>query len=414
MYPTGQPSNHPTTQPSRQPSRQPTAQPSRQPRGRPTRQPVAQPTSQPSRQPRSRPTKRPNPQPTSMPSREFMLQLDHRYTFDKSATDILGGRKYSGLISSTGVTIDSGRAIFNAAYLGGGDLVPASITIPAGSIYSNQSTIEMWVTAQNSPADSKSYTLFSLQSASTSLTLFRSASTQTVALEYTSKSHASTVPVTGYVDSGVPFDTLNNSYVAIVVNSNHPLTLFVHSNSLNPISTSQTNFYAQINAAANIGCTSPCTASTSFVGSVSEFRIWQGALSHSDLISHNSTGPYEILTKPTGQPTGQPSSSPTRQPSRQPASRPSSHPSRSPLSRPSRQPTTQPSSKPTHLSPCPKGYGYGVFPMFYTEEGYGNICRPCPPGTFSNTVGLNNCTLVPAGTVSYCISRYFFLRINVT
>ena len=214
--------------------------------------------------------------------------MTHRYSFSGAAvTDSIGGAAYTGTLQA-GASISNGQLFLtsNSQY----------VTLPVGTIPKNATSfsLEAWATTAASSGGSGWNRLFAVYNPISlgEITVSRSQSTLGLGSEWNTVLNTQFMKY--YSNPSFPFDGQTNIHVVLTVTIGDFARLYLngvlYATSTSAI-TSALGFFNQ-NKQISIGCVA--FSSLGFVGSMSEFRVWQGALQQADITAHFSAGPDVI------------------------------------------------------------------------------------------------------------------------
>ena len=351
------------------------------------------------------PTTNPTPQPTVA-----QASLTHQYTFnDGTATDLIGGSNWNGILG-TGTQISGGSLRLTGAST-------SFMKIPANALSgSNVVTIETWVTSNSNSGWCTVFQWGASQSTKVNSAFLLRSTNNKIALQIYPTNVASVT-----ILSNFNFDSQVNAHIVAIFVPGSSVTLFVNN-----------NYFMTSWSAASIP---PSTAfylgysfdqQPMFVGAINEFRIYNGALTDSQVFENYVKGPVISTQAPTptpSQPTLQPTPKPTAQPNPKPTPNPTQMPTmplptRKPSPRPTRTPTRSPSISPTLLASltvaptpgptmlCSAGKYFNssltacvLCPAGTSNQLEGGLCTPCAKGWMS-TAGSSVCSICPGGTYS--------------
>ena len=331
-------------------------------------------------------TLQPTPEPTSPPA-----SLMHLYTFNYgTAADLVGGSSWNGILG-TEAQISEGSLVLTGAS-GSYMQIPANALVGFTTV-----TIELWVTTNSSnPGHCKIFQLGKTRlKNSYSVFLMRNASSPNEIILDSFYGN-----VESKVLTGVTFDGLVDAHMVVVFRPGISLTLYVNNVKFTgywafPSIPSSTAFYIGL----------AFDSSPMFIGSINEFRIYNGSLTDDQVSVNYAKGPAKSTSAPTPSliPTLGPTTTlrptqsstlplPTRKPSLQPTQRPNN-----PVA------NTAPALLPSAQCSPGKYFDFSVKACIQCSAGSfstdGLQCTPCAKG-WSSTAGASVCTICPGGTYS--------------
>ena len=289
-------------------------------------------------------SKNPTPSPTiatsAYPTYSYSSDavIVHRYSFNQSANDSVGGSTWNGKLKE-GATISNGA--LNLKWTGSNRTYP-HVQLPYGITQGYPIiTVELWAKVQNNNGSWTHFFAFASKPNSNQNSYGLRVTGNSLTTQLTGTSSQS------IVDGTISASKLSQywTYIAVAYNPKTTnITLYVNGSFVgrNPVKSKPPT--VGITAYNTIGV-SMMTLDLGFIGQIDEFRIWAGELNSTQIKSSYAAGPNAMLALPVAatNSTGDTSS---------PSSAPSSADTSSPAAFPSSS-TEQPNVVPSSIAPSP-------------------------------------------------------------
>jgi hypothetical protein len=215
--------------------------------------------------------------------------LTHRYSFNNDASDSVGGSTWNGVLQGTAI-VDS-----SMLQLDGGGFV----SLPAGLITNyTQLSVEFWVTyAPNNLFWTRTFA-FGDQNGS---------GAQMDGVDYTHYAGGNyqnlnfSVPGSGvYVNNPAGLNGVTNVHVTVVVDPPNNRMLYYNGTTLlsSPVNGGTVPSLSLIADSLNLIGKSLYDIDPGLIGSIDEFRVYQGALSQTNVALNDAAGPNNYITSP--------------------------------------------------------------------------------------------------------------------